>query len=180
MPAHRLFFALVPPPSALDAIERVAEDLREREGARGRPTRREQLHLTLAFLGDFDDADAPVRALRAGTRAAEGARDFNVVLDRAGSFPGARPPWFLTGKATPLLPLQAGLLSALQAEGFRPKDAGRPFVPHVTLLRNGNGGLEATPITPVAWPAREFVLVDSRTAEHRYVVLQRWPLSAPA
>jgi 2'-5' RNA ligase len=178
-PRHRLFFALVPPPAVVAAITQVAVDLRQ-HAARGRPTRPEQLHITLAFLGDFADPDAPERARRAGAEAAAGARPFDVVLDRVDSFPGARPPWFLTGDAAPFLPLQSRLLAALQVAGFRSKDAGRVFVPHVTLLRNAHGPLRPTPIAPIAWPARDFVLIDSGSAGRGYVTLQRWPLGDPA
>jgi 2'-5' RNA ligase len=178
-PRHRLFFALVPPPAVVAAITQVADDLRQ-HAARGRPTRPEQLHLTLAFLGDFTEADAPRRALEAGAQAAVDARPFEVVLDRLDSFPGARPPWFLTGDAAPILPLQSRLLAALHAAGFRPKDAGRVFVPHVTLLRNAHGPLPPTPISPIAWPVRDFVLIDSGSAGRGYVTLQRWPLGDPA
>jgi 2'-5' RNA ligase len=179
-PRHRLFFALVPPPAVLADIGLVADALRQQQAARGRPVGSEQWHLTLAFLGDFAEADAPERARRAGEEAAACAQPFDVVLDRIGSFPGARPPWFLTGDAAPILPLQSRLVAALQAAGLEPKDAGRVFVPHVTLLRNAHGPLPPTPIAPISWPAREFVLIDSGSAERGYVTLQRWPLDGPA
>jgi 2'-5' RNA ligase len=178
-PRHRLFFALVPPPAVLSDIERIAADLQQRYAARGRAIRPEQLHLTLAFLGNFDDADAAERARQAGTQAAVDTQAFDVVLDRADSFPGTRPLWFLTGDAAPILPLQSRLLAALHAAGFEPKDAGRVYVPHLTLLRNAHARLPPTPIAPIAWTAREFVLIDSRSAGQRYLVLQRWPLAAP-
>jgi 2'-5' RNA ligase len=178
-PRHRLFFALVPPPAVLADIGLVADELRQQQ-ARGRPVRSEQWHLTLAFLGDFAEADAPERARRAGAEASASAHPFDVVLDRIASFPGARPPWFLTGDAAPILPLQSRLVAALQAAGLEPKDAGRVFVPHVTLLRNAHGPLPPTPIAPITWPAREFVLIDSGSAERGYVTLQRWALDGPA
>jgi 2'-5' RNA ligase len=52
---HRLFIALPLPPHVQDAIERAQDELRSALPApRARWTRREQLHVTLKFLGNVD------------------------------------------------------------------------------------------------------------------------------
>jgi len=56
---------------------------------------------------------------------------------------------------------------------------GRPFVPHVTLLRKVRRRPPATPFEPIDWGVDGFVLVQSelRPDGARYTVLRRWPAS---
>ena len=176
--AHRLFFALAPTPAVLAEIEAAAEALGV-PAAGGRRTRAEKLHLTLAFLGDFDAAAgtrAISQALLAGARAAANVLSFDFVLDQAFSFAGARPLWLLGGEAAPFKPLHVELMFALAAQQLVPRDAGRPFQPHVTLLRDARAPLPRTSIEPIHWRARELALFDSQLATGRYDIVERWPL----
>jgi 2'-5' RNA ligase len=164
--AHRLFFALAPTPAVLAEIESAAETLGV-PAAGGRRTRPEKLHLTMAFLGDFDAAagtSAISQALVAGAHTAGNVLAFDFVLDQAFSFSGARPLWLLGGEAAPFKPLHVELMFALAARQLVPRDAGRPFLPHVTLLRDARAAaahvdrshpLARERACPVRQPARD-------------------------
>jgi 2'-5' RNA ligase len=54
----------------------------------------------------------------------------------------------------------------------------RPYVPHVTLLRNARRAPARNTFSPIDWRAREFVLVESVAANggSGYEVIARWPL----
>jgi len=165
----RLFFALWPD----DALQhRLAAWARQAAG-KARPMRRENIHLTLAFLGATDAALLPVlRACARGVRFAP----FALALERAEYWKHKRIVWCgPQEEPQALVALVAELRAALDQAGIRydPK----PFVSHVTLLRKSSGLAAAPRWVPLAWDVREFVLVRSVPAEGgvRYEVLQRFP-----
>ncbi len=138
--------------------------------------RRENLHLTLAFLGDTDAALLPdLLALAADVRFAP----FALPLERVGYWKHNRIIWCGAGEEPQaLVELVEGLRARLTAAGMRydPK----PFVSHVTLVRNA-AGLPAAPAwVPLVWEARDFALVSSTRVEGRvtYQLLQRFPAAA--
>lgn len=134
--------------------------------------RADTLHLTLAFLGE-----TPTQTCAALLPHLDGARaaPFELRLDRAGFWPRNRIGW-LGAAQTPaaLVKLAADLCGALEAASATFDR--RPFVPHVTLLRQTAGGPPPA-CAPVAWPVRDFSLVAAQPGA-RYTVLQRWLLRA--
>ncbi len=97
--------------------------------------RRENLHLTLAFLGEVSPDRVPEleRILRACAR---NAARFTLRFDRLGHFPGRNGTslWYLSSKMPPELEhLVSELHRELRAAGFPLED--RKFLPHVTLGR---------------------------------------------
>lgn len=181
-PTQRLFFALLPTPMACARIAEVVAGLTARHAPGGRAIAPEQWHVTLCFLGDFHaGSDAAERAHWAGERVR--AEPFELVLDAAASFPGARPPWVLCGAQARarLQPLHASLRRALAEAGFGSGEAARDFVPHLTLVRHAVRALAPQPVAPaVAWTVREFALLESLPAQRRYQTLARWTLGAAA
>jgi 2'-5' RNA ligase len=168
----RLFFALWP---ASDLQDRLAAWANKVAG-RGRAMRRENIHLTLAFLGATDAALIPdLIALAAGVRFAP----VRLPLDRIGYWKHNRIIWCGAGEEPqPLAALVMDLRARLDAAGIRydPK----PFVSHVTLVRNA-AGLLATPVwIPLVWEANDFALVGSTRVEGRviYQLLRRFPAAA--
>jgi 2'-5' RNA ligase len=133
MPTARTFVALNLPPEARASVA----DLRRTMSPAPRGLHwaaANQLHLTLAFLGDVDD-DEGLAAVRAATRSAAAAHArFDADLRGLGAFPHpgrARVAWVGWGAgAEAVSALQASLALALA----RPADP-RPFSPHVTLAR---------------------------------------------
>ncbi|MEW6119541.1 MAG: RNA 2',3'-cyclic phosphodiesterase [Pseudomonadota bacterium] len=169
---QRLFFALWPDDATRDALNRTGKWLHRHWG--GRRMRADTLHLTLAFLGDtpaeMRDALLPrIEAIRADA--------FDLLLDRAGCWQHNRIGWLgCSTPSAPLLALAECLRGVLKEAGV-PFDA-KPFVPHVTLLRNTAGGALPSCV-PVRWRAGDFVLIASRTEADglHYRILRHWPLA---
>lgn len=168
----RLFFALWPDDAIRDALNGTGKWLHQHWG--GRRMRAETVHITLAFLGEtpagrLDDLVACADSV--GTDA------YELVLDQAGYWRHNRIGWLGASETPPQhFELVRALGIALKQAGF-PVDA-RPHVPHVTLLRNSRGG-EVPPCTPVIWPIREFVLVQSNLDADgaHYELIRRWALA---
>lgn len=100
-----------------------------------RPVRPEQLHLTLRFLGDTEEALVDdLRGLMA--RSVEGVGPFRLGFEGVGAFPNARKArvvWIgLTG-AEPLMDIAHRLEEGVVDLGWRPERRG--FRPHATVAR---------------------------------------------
>jgi 2'-5' RNA ligase len=173
--SHRLFFALWPDEAIRARIDSTAAAIEREHAPGGRRLRRDRLHLTVRFLGDF--APLPPGLLGAACDAASRIESaaFALTLDQAGSFRGSRV-WWLGSHDTPpgLIALWEALGQALAGAGV-PVKAHPQFTPHVTIQRNVRKSLLPVPVTPVEWPVSEFVLIDSQ-AGSGYVQLGRWPL----
>ena len=171
---HRLFFALWPGEDVRDAIAARAADFDAACAPGGRAVAPQRYHLTLQFLGSFAGLPEGVAegAIAAGQRVH--APEFTVLLDRVGCFERNRV-WWLGCKLSPgLRDLRGELERALAAIDLRADTA--PFVPHVTLGRNLRQAFQPRKVDPLAWPLRDFVLVDSAAGAPAYRIVQRWPL----
>ncbi|MHB8323404.1 MAG: RNA 2',3'-cyclic phosphodiesterase [Candidatus Dormibacteria bacterium] len=105
-----------------------------------RTVRSDSLHLTIQFLGRFDNALEP--AVRAAvTLVAARHHGFALAVGGLGGFPSANRPsvvWLgVNGGKADLSALAGALASALAARGL-PWDR-RPLRPHCTLARIGDG-----------------------------------------
>ena len=119
---------------AIDLPEFVAQSLLLlRAGVPGARWRaREQMHLTLRFIGEMDGSraqsiDDALSAIRAPA--------FELQLKGVGEFGGRKPHslWAGVAPCQPLAHLQRKIETALQRVGFPPEE--RNFMPHVTLAR---------------------------------------------
>lgn len=141
----RLFFALPLPDEALDALEaagRAFAAAGDASGAFGRArwSPRANLHLTLAFLGEYDEAGL-AGALAAGAEAfGPGAPEppggLSLRLEGWGAFPrlgAATILWAGLGRSPELLAIASRLRAALERAGLRYDRS--PFKPHLTLAR---------------------------------------------
>lgn len=172
-PRQRLFFALWPPP---DLVRPLAALVRRHTPAQARRMDAGNLHITLAFVGAVT---ADTRACLEQAAASVRGEAFELVLERIGTWPGPGILWLAPDRCPPALQrLALDLQQALQPCGYVPEQ--RPYQPHVTLARKLKGVVPATIISPLHWPVRDFVLVDSVTgpAGPRYQVLARWRLAA--
>jgi 2'-5' RNA ligase len=163
----RLFFSL---PLPAEAKERLRPTLREAQKASAESvgfTKIEQLHFTLAFLGEQPEAD---QALAAGeSLRTMGA--FEVVLSGVGAFPSTMRPrvlWIgVTGGAAEMIDAAERLHKALLDRGFTLED--RKFRPHLTLgrvrPRGERGAKQALAVIPpgelARWTAKEACLMQS-------------------
>ena len=128
----RLFVALQLPEDVARGLTAIQSGV---PGARW--STREQLHLTLRFIGEVDGLDA--NAINEMLAALSAPR-FTVELKGVGAFGGKNPRALWAGVAAndALLHLQRKIESAIQRLGFAAEE--RKYTPHVTLAR-----LRATP-----------------------------------
>ena len=130
----RLFVALDLPPKAKDSLVDLQQRLLE-SGVNGRPTRRENLHLTLQFLGEVDKEQTPA-ICEAMERAVDGMLAPMVYVSGVGAFVRAAGDTVFAqigGDVMALERLQDAAARALVPWGLRRES--RPFTPHITLLR---------------------------------------------
>lgn len=167
--AHNLFFALWPGDDVRAQIGDRAQALCAGRGAHGRPVKPARYHLTLQFLGEFDEVPQALLDDAIHVAAHLETSAFALTLDQAGSFGHV---WWLGCTRCP-----AALHALRRGLDTVPARAPDRFTPHVTVLRGAGAQLPTMPITPVAWPVREFVLIDSEVASPTpYRVVGRWPL----
>ncbi len=137
MTTIRAFIAIHLPENVRAALGETARTLAGRvpPGA-VRWVRPEQMHLTLAFLGDTPMAK--LTAVQQAMDAATGnAAPFKLYTAGTGCFPNTRRPrviWVgLSGEEKRLVELKQGLDAALAPLGWPPEE--KPFRAHVTLGR---------------------------------------------
>ena len=174
---HRLFFALWPDDGVRREIAVRAAAIAVACAPGGRPSSVGRYHLTLQFLGTFKPL--PPALVEGAIAAADSVRAeaFSLVLDRLGSFDRNRVWWLGPDLAPPgLRSLYERLGLALAGTGLFPTEDATRFVPHVTLGRKLQQRFEPRAVDPVAWPVREFVLVDSAARAADYRIVRRWPL----
>ena len=192
----RLFFAVMLPASAHTDALRVQTRLRAAMGAEGlRWSGPEQMHVTLKFLGDVDEAQIAL-VEEAGAQAAMQAGAFRLGLGGVGVFPAQRNPqtlWLGIAGDVPLLTRLAECLEREIAErGFAPES--KPYRPHLTLARaktrDGEEMIAKTLPTlrdadlfgsePSAFEVADFALIHSelRQSGPLYTVLKTFALGA--
>ena len=154
----RLFIAIFPPADIQTAAYRAADPLRPGHDAVAW-VRKENLHYTMRFLGEVDEA-AAAKAAAAMRDAATSRAKFGASLGGFGAFPSAkraRVLWIgMLQGAEPMRLLASALDESLARHGF--DAAEESFEPHLTL-----GRVRA----PGDWTAR---LLDAPTVEARFQV----------
>jgi len=137
MPSVRTFIAIEMGPQVLDALGQAQNELRHGEGGRaGRWVKRENLHLTLKFLGEV-----PVGQLesvyQAVARAGKDICSFVLAVTDLGCLPNLRRPRVICvdvqDRSGRLLRLQEAVERELTRLGFPAERRG--FRPHLTLGR---------------------------------------------
>ena len=145
----RLFVAIELPETVRDLLEPLALGL-----PGGRAVPREQLHLTLRFIGELEGkALRDVRGVLGEVR----ARPFSLTACGVGCFPRRRDPrvaWAGFRHGPELAALHRGVEAALERVGIPPE--GRKLHPHVTLVRLG----APRPARVAAW-LREHAMLES-------------------
>jgi RNA 2',3'-cyclic 3'-phosphodiesterase len=186
----RLFVAIAPPPAVLDELYALVEPLRARR-LDLRWTNREAWHVTLAFLGQVDEA-AATRLVPRLERAARRHQQVRLAFAGAGAFPTAARAnvlWSgLSGDRAALARLAESVAAGASRAGAPPPGKGRRFQPHLTLARCRMPADVTELVTSLEgyqgqpWTADRVHLVRSRlgATEHpRYTSLASWPLRPP-
>ena len=179
----RLFVALVPPAAVLDEI--AAEINRLRSAAPElRWAKRDQWHLTLAFLGEVEERRTPGLAERLG-RAAHRHDAFDLSFSGGGRFSHSILWVGVRGDRDRLRALAGSVAAAARRAGVDLVD--RPYRPHLTLARSrARGDVDLRPLVASAadfagatWTADAIHLIQSRLgANPTYTTLGSWPLRA--
>lgn len=178
----RVFFALWPAPEVADRLGNIARDAALAFG--GRATRRDTIHLTLAFLGNVPESRLPELSTAAASVRVE---PFAINVDELGFWSHNHLLW--AGCRTPtaeLAALSSQLHKALGRAGFKVGGEGRDFVPHVTLVRRVPADTapcesrRLPAIESIIWRNERFVLIRSTQTElgSSYRIIDEFPLVA--
>ncbi|HGB9643160.1 TPA: RNA 2',3'-cyclic phosphodiesterase [Escherichia coli] len=170
---QRLFFAIDLPAEIREQIIRWRATHFPPEA--GRPVAADNLHLTLAFLGEVSAEKEKALSLLAGRIRQPG---FTLTLDDAGQWLRSRVVW-LGMRQPPRGLIQLANMLRSQAARSGCFQSNRPFHPHITLLRDAS---EAVTIPPPGFnwsTVTEFTLYASSFARGRtrYTPLKRWALT---
>jgi len=154
----RLFLAINFSVQTLAELQRHIDELR-RQSRQGRFSRPENLHLTLVFLGECNEAEA---ALAESTMQSISFSGFDLEFDRLGRFKTRQGDlwWAGAGENAALLNLQSQLEAALQAAGFALQN--REFAAHVTLGRDVKTSVSPHTIDVFGEPVRQVDLMLSK------------------
>lgn len=166
---QRLFFALWPDDRVRAQLAAALPPVVD-----GRPVRRDNLHLTLVFLGSVDK-ETQACAEQAASSAV--CPPFELAFDAGGYFPRPQVVWIAPTQP----PAALGMLVRALREALLPCGLDldpRPYRPHLTLARKVRRRPALSAITPIFWPVTEFSLVESRSQPEGvcYVPLRSWPL----
>ena len=127
----RLFVAINLNDEMKDALMDIQDTLWD-HGIQGRETVSENMHLTLAFIGDYDDP-GKVKAIVDGIE----IRPFEIALKGVGAF---RDLWWVgVDNTAPLMAISRRLRRAL-SDADIPFDR-KKFSPHITIIRRAEGRL---------------------------------------
>ena len=150
----RLFIAIPLDAGMRSAVESIQAEFR-RPGVRGNYTRPENLHLTLAFIGEYPDPGAVLEAM-----AAAPPRPMRLRLSGIGAFGDL---WWIGLERCDALTAYVRALRRALAEADIPFDRKR-FSPHITLARRvqpGPGGMPGLLVPAAEMTAERAVLMRS-------------------
>ena len=169
----RLFFAL-----PLHQLAPALIDWRERRPWPGLPVPERNLHLTLAFLGEADEA---TRDRLIAAAAQQRCPPFSVHLDQTGWFQRARAAWVGPSEWPNELNVLARALRR-HGEKLGLGNGEQGYRPHITLSRKAAEAPEALPAPDFVLQADSFCLYRSVSTPDgvHYEPLACWPLRARA
>lgn len=160
----RLFIAVLFTPELIAELTGAVERLR-RSAESGRFSYPENLHLTLAFLGETDRADAAARVM--GEAASE---PFTLTLSGCGRFrrAGGDIVWAGLAENRALSDYAERLADGLRRDGFTVEY--RKFSPHITLGREVvTSGPLRFDINPLSMECRRISLMKSERINGRQI-----------
>ena len=188
----RLFIAVNPPLQLRELLSKWQGRLHG-SGLNIKWVEKQNLHLTLEFLGDTESEK--IKDLRKVlSRAAEQSAAFSLAIKGMGTFPNLKQPrviWMgLIGQLPEISHLQRDIRQGLSAHGFSFDQ--KEFRPHLTLgrVRDANPGFNrqllqevfksAEDIDSPDWRVERIDLMQSELSRPapRYTILESFPLRA--
>ena len=148
----RLFIAIHLSPEIKDALRDAQRAMVDR-GVRGNYTSEENLHLTLAFIGEYPNAEAVLDALSGVT-----FTPLALALDGIGRFGDL---WWAGLRENAALTAVVRRVRRALAEAGIPFDRKR-FTPHITLLRKASRDAAGIAVAPETMTVRTVSLMSSR------------------
>lgn len=146
----RLFISINLNDEMKDALIDIQETMRV-YGIHGNETVPDNMHLTLAFIGEYDDPDHVKRVVDSIE-----IRPFEIRLNGIGAF---RDLWWAgIENSAPLMAVSRRLRRAL-AEADIPFDR-KKFSPHITIIRRAGGRLSEVPEEEIAAHSGGVMTVD--------------------
>lgn len=167
---QRLFFALWPDAAVRESLAAVVKQTAQHH--QGKAMRPDNLHITLAFLGNVSDVQ---RACVEAAADAINMTPFDLRLDHVGWFKRPQVLWLgATETPEPLMQLVVGLNRGLRGCDIALDE--RPFATHLTLMRKIRKFNDLV-IEPIDWHVDHFCLVQSLTHPEgvEYKVVKQWP-----
>ena len=127
----RLFLGITFQEEILEEIQQMAQKLKK-SSVKGNFTRKENLHLTLAFLGEIDESQ--IAKIEEAMNNID-IEPFFIELDKMGKFKGRGGDIYWIGfkGSDQLQCLYEELSEKLRKNGIQLED--RPYTPHLTLGR---------------------------------------------
>lgn len=178
----RLFIGLDLPEDVARRLENLGGGI---PGARWVAAR--NLHITLRFIGEVDEATAAeIDTVLAAVR----APGFALALDGFGTFGRGKPNhlWAAVERTPDLVHLQGRVETAMSRLGLGAE--GRKYLPHVTLARLSDPPVHRvqdfiaghSPFQVGPWPVEHFVLYRSHLGRSgaEYEALAEYPLGQAA
>jgi len=164
----RLFTAIILSEPMKAALIQAQNEIYD-SGVRGNYTPEENLHLTLAFIGEYPDAASVPEALSAVSFS-----PFELDLDGLGCFGDLW--WAGLRESAPLAALARRVRHALAESGI-PFDRKR-FLPHITLLRKARGTVPGIEIAHASMTVGCFSLMRSDRGKNGMIYTELGRLTA--
>lgn len=164
----RLFIAIKLSDAMKDSLIKMQNILYSR-GVRGNFTSEENLHLTLAFIGEYPDAESVLDAL-----SSVAFSPFELRLEGMGRFGDLW--WAGMRDSAPLIAVVRRIRRAL-AENDIPFDRKR-FSPHITLIRKAAGEMPGTAPEPVSMQVDTISLLRSDRGRNGMIYTELGTLEA--
>ena len=155
----RLFIAIIFTEDLKNAITKTMLRLK-RAGVRGRYVPAENLHMTMAFLGEVEDPAAVKSAMQSISW-----RPFTLRLTEIGNFGDL--VWLGMDGGKDLASLSEKLRSALDEAGVRYDR--KKFVPHITLIRKATGHWKGVSCPGGAMRVEKIALMKSEVKDGKRV-----------
>ena len=164
----RLFIAINLSDAIRDSLINMQNALYDR-GVRGNYTAEENLHLTLAFIGEYPDFEPVLDALSSVS-----FRPFELSLEGMGRFGDLW--WAGMRDSAPLTAVVRRIRRALAESGI-PFDKKR-FSPHITLIRKASGDLPGIAPEPVSMTVNTISLMRSDRGRNGMIYTELGTLEA--